>query len=157
MKKPNPAEVASQMSEALKLAREALTHDEVPVGAIITQNGIVVGRGFNRRETDQNPTAHAEVLAIQDAAKNLGSWRLLDCVLHVTLEPCLMCLAACQQARLSKVIYGAKDPKGGALSLGYPLHEDMRTNHRFTVRYEACEASSQILKDFFAAKRALRK
>jgi tRNA(adenine34) deaminase len=141
------------MSHALKLAETARKLDEVPVGAVITHRGVIVGEGFNRRETDQNPVAHAEILAIEAAAKKLGSWRLIDCVLHVTLEPCPMCLAACQQARIQEVVYGAQDSKGGALSLGYKLHEDARTNHRFLVRHEPDEASSQILKDFFAAKR----
>jgi tRNA(adenine34) deaminase len=116
----------------------------------------IIGRGYNLRETQNNPIAHAEILAIQDAARALGSWRLLDCTLVVTLEPCPMCLAACQQARIKEVVYGATDPKGGALSLGYPLHEDKRFNHRFTVRHEENAACQRILKDFFASKRQVR-
>jgi tRNA(adenine34) deaminase len=141
------------MKEALKLAEQASSEDEVPVGAVVMLSGKIVGRGYNRREQDQNPLAHAEILAIQDAAKNLKSWRLNDCELIVTLEPCPMCLAACQQARIKEVIYGAKDPKGGALSLGYSLHEDPKTNHRFTVRFEETPECGKILSQFFEKKR----
>jgi len=164
MKKSSPPEALSQINvdgaimdalgEALKEARNAHALDEVPVGAVVLHEGRVIGRGFNRRESDQNPTAHAEILALQDAARTLGSWRLLNCTLFVTLEPCPMCLAACQQSRISGLIYGAMDPKGGALSLNYALHEDLRLNHRFLVRYVEHVQSSQILKDFFAGKRA---
>src|SRR4051812_22800739 len=102
------------ISEALTLARLAQDADEVPVGAIVVgPDGRVIGRGHNRRETDQDPLAHAEVLAIRDAARALGSWRLVGCKLIVTLEPCPMCLAACQQARVEEVVYGASDAKGG--------------------------------------------
>lgn len=142
------------MQEALLLARRAAAEDEVPVGAVvISPEGQIVGRGYNLREQICNPVAHAEMLAIQDAAKTLGSWRLTDCLLVVTLEPCPMCLAACQQARVVKVIYGAVDPKGGALSLGYLLHQDSRTNHRFEVQYEAEPECGLILSRFFQKKR----
>lgn len=145
----------SPMQEALALAQQAAMEDEVPVGAIVLHKGSIVGRGYNRREKDDNPIAHAEMLAIQDAARSLASWRLIDCELYVTLEPCPMCLAACQQARITRVLYGAIDPKGGALSLGYPLHEDTRTNHRFSVSHEPNAQCGQVLKDFFARKRQL--
>lgn len=141
------------MSEALILAQKAASEDEVPVGAVIIHAGQIVGRGYNLRETLNLPTAHAEIRAIEDAAKNLKSWRLNDAILYVTLEPCPMCLAASQQARIGKIIYGATDPKGGALTLGYRLHEDVRTNHRFAVEHENHAACSQILSDFFAKKR----
>lgn len=146
-------QVQSWMQEALRLAREAATRDEVPVGAVVIKDGQVVGRGYNLRETDQNPLAHAEVLAIQDASKNLGSWRLTGCILVVTLEPCPMCLAACQQARVDEVAYGAVDPKGGALSLNYPLHQDVRINHRFPVVHHPTPECGQVLSEFFQAKR----
>src|SRR5690349_12340440 len=123
------------LSIALELAEQAANEDEVPVGALIVFENRIIGRGYNRREQDQNPLAHAEILAIQEASQSLQTWRLNDCTLVVTLEPCPMCLAACQQARIKHVIYGAKDPKGGALSLGYTLHEDTRTHHRFSVHY----------------------
>jgi tRNA(adenine34) deaminase len=141
------------MEAALELAQNAAALDEVPVGAVVVHQGKIVGRGLNRREQDHNPVAHAEILAIQEAAKNLNSWRLVDCTLYVSLEPCPMCLAACQQARVTEVVYGAKDPKGGALSLGYSLHEDVRTNHRFSVKYEEDPRCGQILSDFFKNKR----
>ncbi len=145
------------MTEALRLAKQAAAEDEVPVGAVVVfREGAserVVGRGHNRREQDQNPCSHAEIEAIICAAQELKSWRLENCTLYVTLEPCPMCLGACQQARLPRVVYGAVDPKGGALSLGYRLHEDARINHRFVVELEANEECGQVLKDFFAAKR----
>ena len=140
--------------EALALAGKAEAQGDVPVGAVVMHEGKVIGRGFNRREADQNPTSHAEIEAIREAAQAIGSWRLIDCDLIVTLEPCPMCLAASQQARLRKVIYGAEDPKGGALSLGYRLHEDARTNHRFTVEYVKDERCSRVLKDFFKRRRS---
>lgn len=143
------------IEEALTVARQAEEAGDVPVGAVVVDvSGRVIGRGFNRREADQNPVSHAEIEAIQEAAKALGSWRLLDCTLYVTLEPCPMCLAACQQARVSAVVYGATDLKGGAISLGYRLNEDVRTNHRFEVIHQANEACSQILKDFFKRRRS---
>lgn len=142
------------LSQALELARKARALDEVPVGAlIINPQGQIIGKGYNLREKQQNPVAHAEVLAIQNAARELGSWRLNDCELFVTLEPCPMCLAACQQARLARVTYGAVDPKGGALSLGYALHADGRTNHRFEVVHHPFQECGQILSEFFSRKR----
>ena len=143
----------SWMIDALKLARKAAEQDEVPVGAVIVHNGKIIGSGYNLRETHQSPIAHAEIMAIQEAARTLGSWRLTDCVLYVTLEPCPMCLAACQQSRVSRVIYGAKDPKGGALSLGYLLHQDERTHHRFEVVFEEDAECGNILSQFFQKKR----
>lgn len=142
------------LARALELAREAAERGEVPVGAVVVDgNGAIVGEGRNFREEKQSPVGHAEIAAIEAAAAKLGSWRLLGCTLYVTLEPCPMCLAAAQQARVARVVYGTPDPKGGAISLGYSLHADERTNHRFAVeRVETPEASS-ILKKFFAAKR----
>lgn len=144
------------LASALIQAQLAAAQDEVPVGAIIVRAGQIVGVGYNQREQFQNPIAHAEILAIQDAAKNIGSWRLLDCTLYCTLEPCPMCLAASQQARIKAVVYGAIDLKGGALSLGYRLHEDLRTNHRFSARYSQVSGCSEILKEFFVKKRNSR-
>jgi tRNA(adenine34) deaminase len=147
------------LSEALALAEIAVREDEVPVGAVVirsdptTYKQEIVGRGYNRREQDENPVAHAEILALQDAAKNTGHWRLTHCALYVTLEPCPMCLAACQQARIEQVFYGASDAKGGALSLGYPLHQDSRTHHRFEVEARETPECSLILKRFFQKKR----
>ena len=150
---PFQERVGAWMQEALFLAQKAASEDEVPVGAIVVYQNRIIGRGYNRREQIQDPLAHAEIMAIQEAAKALGSWRLVDCTLVVTLEPCPMCLAASQQARVQEVIYGTSDPKGGALSLGYRLHEDRRTNHRFSVTLVEMSSCSQILKDFFRLKR----
>ena len=122
--------------EALKHATDALTRDEVPVGAIIVKDGIVIAYGSNTREEMQDPTGHAEMTAIREAAKALSSWRLINCELYVTLEPCPMCLSACQQARLKRVVYGAKDEKGGAICLGYHVHQDVKLNHQFEAIYE---------------------
>ncbi len=141
------------LKEAVFLAQKAAAEDEVPVGAIVVHKGSIIGRGHNRREQSQDPLAHAEVIAIQEAAAHLGSWRLIDCLLVVTLEPCPMCLAASQQARIQEVVYGAQDPKGGALSLGYRLHQDTRTHHRFLATHVDYPPCSLILKDFFQKKR----
>jgi tRNA(adenine34) deaminase len=142
------------LEQALELARQAAKEDEVPVGAVIIDaEGNLIGQGYNLREKDQNPVAHAEILAIQNAARGIDSWRLSGCTLYVTLEPCPMCLAACQQARLNTVIYGARDPKGGALSLGYELHQDKRFNHRFTVMQVESPECGAILSEFFSRKR----
>ncbi len=141
------------MTEALALARQAASQDEVPVGAVVIHDGKIIGRGHNRRESDDDPTAHAEIFAIREAAKALGDWRLVGCTLVVTLEPCPMCLAASQLARVEKIVYGAADPKGGALSLGYKLNEDARTNHRFPVEHVETPECGAVLKEFFSAKR----
>ena len=141
------------MQQAIELAQAAALKDEVPVGAVILHEGKVVGTGANHRETDQNPLGHAEIAAILDASRTLASWRLENCEVYVTLEPCPMCLGALQQARVKRVIFGATDPKGGALSLGYRLHEDQRTHHRFAVDFVPDAQCSQILSDFFKAKR----
>ena len=151
----SPDFLPDYMNEALELARAAALEDEVPVGAVIVFAGEVVGRGKNSREKNQNPLGHAELSAIEQASKKIGSWRLIDCDLYVTLEPCPMCLSACQQARVRKVIYGASDEKGGAICLGYHVHNDEKMNHRFDVAYEAREECSTMLKDFFAKKRSI--
>jgi tRNA(adenine34) deaminase len=148
-------DLKAMMDLAVELAHEAAALDEVPVGAVVVElaTGRIIGRGMNRRETRHDPAGHAEIEALQDAARNLQSWRLVDCALIVTLEPCPMCLAAAQQARIDKIVYSAEDPKGGALSLGYRLHEDARTNHRFIVeRFEVAECSD-VLREFFRKKR----
>jgi tRNA(adenine34) deaminase len=144
---------AEYLREALEEARLAAGEDEVPVGAVIVHAGKVVGTGRNHREKLQSALSHAEIHSIEAASKTIGSWRLVDCELFVTLEPCPMCLAACQQARIKRVVYGAKDPKGGAISLGYLLHEDARTNHRFPVEYVEDSECGSILTEFFRKKR----
>jgi tRNA(adenine34) deaminase len=145
--------VKAALAEALKLAEKAAQEDEVPVGAVVVHEGKIIGRGYNRREQDHNPIAHAEISAILEASRSLQSWRLSDCTLVVTLEPCPMCLAACQQARVAEVYYGAQDPKGGALSLGYSLHENPKTNHRFPMYFVDEPPCGAVLSDFFSKKR----
>jgi tRNA(adenine34) deaminase len=146
------------MRLALDQARIAFDAGEVPVGAVIVHGGRVVGEGYNQREALQDPTAHAEMIAMTQAAQALGSWRLLDCVLYVTLEPCPMCAGASVQARIPTIIYGATDPKAGACHTLYQITSDPRLNHQATaisgVLREECRA---ILQEFFAQQRALGK
>lgn len=141
------------MTEALKQARKAYDLDEVPVGAILVRNDRILARAHNLREKTNDPSSHAEIEAIRKASRKLSSWRLEGCELFVTLEPCMMCLAACQQARLKKITFGAWDKKGGALSLGFRFHEDPRTHHRFDVTFEECSEGSLLLSQFFREKR----
>jgi tRNA(adenine34) deaminase len=142
------------MDLALDEARQAADHGDVPVGAVVIHDGEVIARGHNRREVDQDPTAHAELLALQGAAKVLGSWRLSGASLYVTLEPCPMCAGALVNARVDHVIYGCADPKAGAVRSFYALCEDPRLNHRVQVtRGVRAEACAELLKDFFAKLR----
>lgn len=122
------------MDEALAEARAALEHGDIPVGAVVVHSGAVVGRGHNRREADRDPTAHAEILALREASARLGRWRLFDCALYVTIEPCPMCAGAAQQARIDLVVYGAPDEKAGAARSVFELLDDSRLNHRAKVR-----------------------
>ena len=145
----------SPMDRAIELAQIAASLGEVPVGAVVVHDGKIIGEGHNRRESNQDPLGHAEIIAIQAAAKNIGSWRLNDCELWVTLEPCPMCLGASQQARLKKVIYGATDPKGGALSLGFQHHDHPKLNHRFEVEFRETAICSEMLSDFFRQRRKI--
>ena len=142
------------MREALRMAQAALEHDEVPVGCLIVHDGRVVGRAHNQREMLQDPTAHAEMIAITQAAEALGSWRLTGCTLYVTLEPCAMCAGAMVLARLDRLVYGAGDPKAGAVESVFRLLDEPRLNHRVKVtagvRREECGA---ILTQFFRKKR----
>ena len=144
------------MRRALALAEEAAKIGEVPVGAIVVNSaGEVVGAGFNRREADQDPTAHAEILAIRQAAARVGSWRLLDCDLYVTLEPCAMCAGAIVLARLRRLIYGASDPKAGFCGSLGDLVRDERLNHRVErVAGVLNEECGETLRRFFAGLRA---
>ncbi len=142
------------MQLALDEARAALAHDDVPIGAVVVHDGGVIGRGHNRREVDQDPTAHAEVLAIRQAAAVLGSWRLEGCTLAVTLEPCAMCAGAIVLARVPTVVYGATDPKAGAAGSLMDLLDDPRLNHRCeVVRDVRAQECGDLLRDFFRARR----
>jgi tRNA(Arg) A34 adenosine deaminase TadA len=142
------------MALALALARGAALVDEVPVGAIVVCDGLVIAQAHNRRELDQDPTAHAEILALRQAAAVLGSWRLCGCTLYVTLEPCAMCAGALVHARVDAVVYGCDDPKAGAVRTLYSLCEDSRLNHRLQVTGGVlAEECATVLREFFAALR----
>ena len=146
------------MSQAYAEAQAAFAADEVPVGAVIVRNGQVIAAAHNGREQLRDPTAHAEMVAITQAAAALESWRLEGCTLYVTLEPCPMCAGAILQARIEKVVYGADDPKAGAVSSLFQLLSDSRLNHRTeVVRGVMAEPCGQILTDFFAEKRRMGK
>jgi len=146
------------MAQAYAQAQAALAADEVPVGAVIVHEGRVIGAAHNGREQLRDPTAHAEMIAITQAAAALDSWRLEGCTLYVTLEPCPMCAGAILQARISEVVYGADDPKAGAAGSLFQLLDDSRLNHRSeVVGGVMAEPCGQILSDFFAAKRRRNK
>jgi tRNA(adenine34) deaminase len=142
------------MREALVLARDAGARGEVPVGAVALFEGRIVGRGSNARESANDPTAHAELLAIQDAARTLGRWRLTGVTVVVTLEPCAMCAGAMVLARIDRLIYAASDPKAGAVGSLMDLSQDARLNHRFAVeRGLLAEEAGELLRSFFRARR----
>ncbi len=145
------------MDEALIEAEKAYREDEVPIGAVIVDSsGVILSRAHNVKEKNYNPCGHAEILAITEAAKKLNNWRLINCSLFVTLEPCPMCLSAMIQARIGTLYFGAYDPKGGSLSLNYNLYKDEKLNHAFPVvgglRHFEC---SKVLSRFFREKRAV--
>lgn len=142
------------MRAALDEAHAALAHDDVPIGAVVVHAGRVIGRGHNERERRQDPTAHAEVLALREAAAALGSWRVLDSTLYVTLEPCAMCAGAIVLSRIPRVVYGAADPKAGAAGSIMDVLGDERLNHRPTVEAGVLgEACGDLLRAFFAERR----
>jgi tRNA(adenine34) deaminase len=142
------------MREALGLARQAAESGEVPVGAVVVKAGAVVGRGYNRPLSGKDPTAHAEVMALRDAAERIGNYRLGECELYVTLEPCAMCAGAIMHARVSRVVYGAADPKSGACGSVVDLFAEGRLNHHATiVGGVMAEEAARLLQDFFSARR----
>lgn len=142
------------MALALEEARLAVAEGEVPIGALVVCDGAIVSRAHNTREMDSDPTAHAELLAIREASQRLGRWRLSDCTVYVTLEPCPMCAGAMHQARIERLVYGAPDPKAGAVGTLYGLSSDERLNHRFAVTSGILsEESAALLKDFFDSLR----
>lgn len=143
------------MRLALKLARQAVDWGEVPVGAVVVYRGAVISQAFNLRETLRDPSAHAERIALTLAGRALNSWRLDECVLYVTLEPCPMCAGAIVQARVPLVVYGARDPKAGACDSLYRLTDDPRFNHRARVSGGMlAEESSALLTNFFQGRRS---
>lgn len=142
------------MTLALGEARLAEAHGDVPVGAVVTRHGVVLAARHNERELDGDPTAHAEILAIRDAAAAIGNWHLDECTLYVTLEPCTMCAGALVNARMLRVVYGATDPKAGAGGSLYNLLAEPRLNHRCVVETGLmAEECGALLKAFFAARR----
>ncbi len=146
------------MRVALDLAEQAASQDEVPVGAVIVADGRVVGRGFNQRESQRNPLLHAEISAIDMAAKELGQWRLSECAIYVTLEPCIMCVGAILQARLNRLVFGCLDAKAGAVESLYRLCEDRRLNHQLpAVGGVLGDQAGELLSRFFSRLRARKR
>jgi tRNA(adenine34) deaminase len=156
-----PADDVSQIQQeafmrlALNEARAAQEEGEVPVGAIVVRGEEVLGRGHNRSITDSDPSGHAEIVALRDAARKVANHRLIGCTLYVTVEPCAMCAGAIVQARLARLVYGCADPKAGAVRTLYRIADDERLNHRAEVVSGILEADcSAILREFFRAKRS---
>jgi len=142
------------MNLALKEARRAAEEDEIPVGAVIVHEGKILGRAHNQREKLHDPTAHAEMIAITQAAEALGRWRLNGCTLYVTVEPCPMCAGAIVLARIERLVFGAEDPKGGACGSLYNIPEDRRLNHRVKVEKKVLEEKCRaVLQEFFSRMR----
>jgi tRNA(adenine34) deaminase len=145
------------MEQAIAEAELAAAHDDVPIGAVVLRDDEVLARTHNRREVDGDPTAHAEVLALRAAARTLGTWRLEGCTLYVTLEPCTMCAGASVLARIARLVFGADDPKAGAVGALYDIPRDPRLNHRVeVVRGIEAERCGELLTAFFAARRRPR-
>jgi tRNA(adenine34) deaminase len=146
------------MRAALEMARQAEAAGEVPVGAVVVKEGAIIGRGFNAPISRRDPAAHAEMMALRDAAQYLGNYRLVGCELFVTLEPCAMCVGAMFHARIARVVYGARDPKTGAAGSVVDLFAEQRLNHHAgAVGGVLAEECGKVLSDFFAARRAQRR
>lgn len=142
------------MQQALLLAREAAAYDEVPVGAVVVQDGVVIGCGFNQPISRHDPSAHAEIMALRDAAARLGNYRLPGCTLYITLEPCVMCVGAIIHARIARVVFAARDPKTGACGSVVDLFAETRLNHHAEVTGGVlAEECGALLSSFFAARR----
>ena len=143
------------MQEAITLAHQAWAEGEVPVGAVVVQDGKIIGRGYNRPIAGHDPTAHAEVQALRDAAQRVGNYRLPGCTLYVTLEPCVMCTGAILHARIARVVYGARDPKTGAHGSVINLYAEPRLNFHAQIEEGVLAGEcAQLLTDFFAERRA---
>lgn len=146
------------MQLALEEARLAAHADEVPIGAVVVRDGKVIARSRNTREGDRNPAGHAEFNAMLEAAASQNAWRLSGCTVYVTLEPCIMCAGLMHQARIDRCVYGAPDPKAGALGSLYMVNQDDRLNHTFDVEAGVLEEEcAQLLREFFATKRERNK
>jgi tRNA(adenine34) deaminase len=146
------------MQQALVEAETAARLGEVPIGAVVVRGGEVIGRGYNLRETSNDPTTHAEMVAIREAAAALGSWRLTDCMLYVTLEPCVMCMGAIILARIPRLVFACRDPRAGAVGSIYDFSRDERFNHRVEVSEGVlANECSELLSGFFQSLRARKK
>ncbi len=146
------------MKKALIEAKKAFEADEVPIGAVVVKDGKITARAFNNREASHDPTGHAEIIALRKAAKKLHSWRLENTTLYVTIEPCSMCAGASVWARVGRIVYGAKEPKGGALGSSYHLYEQKNLNHYPDVTSGVLEAEcSQLISLYFKTKRIQKK
>jgi len=142
------------MREALSEAQKAFRKGEIPIGAVLVHRGEIIARNHNRREELHDPTAHAEILVLREAGAILGGWRLPETTLYVTIEPCPMCAGALVQARVSRLVYGAADAKGGAVASLYRIATDERLNHRLTVTAGVLEAEAgELMRRFFQARR----
>ncbi len=149
-----PITAAAAMALALDEARAAIVHDDVPVGAVVVHAGRVIAARHNERELTDDPSAHAEILAMRDAAAALGQWRLDECTLYVTLEPCAMCAGAAVNARLGELVYAATDPKAGAVDSHFRLADGDVLNHRVAVSSGLCaDEAGELLRTFFRARR----
>jgi len=143
------------MAQALAEARAALEHGDVPVGAVVVHDGQVIAARHNERELTHDPSAHAEILAMRDAARAIGQWRLDECTLYVTLEPCAMCAGAAVNARLGRLVYGAHDPKAGAVTSHFGLLDSDVLNHRVAVTSGVdAQESAELLRSFFRERRS---
>lgn len=146
------------MRAALEQAQRAAQAGEVPVGAVVVKDGEIVGRGFNAPITRHDPSAHAEMMAMRDAARRIGNYRLVGCELFVTLEPCVMCVGAMFHARIARVVYGAKEPKTGAAGSVFNLFTEPRLNHHARIEGGVlAEECGRVMSDFFAARRVQQK
>jgi len=146
------------MREALLLARQAAAIGEVPVGALVVCDGAIIGRGFNQPISGHDPTAHAEIIALRDAAKSVGNYRLAGCSLYVTIEPCTMCFGAAVHARLERIIYGATEPKSGCIESNLQLARQDCFNHQiFVLGGVLSDECSALISEFFAARRLQKK
>ncbi|MBO8126876.1 MAG: nucleoside deaminase [Firmicutes bacterium] len=142
------------MAAALEEAEQAFAKGEIPIGAVIVKDGEIIGRGHNLKETEKDPTLHAEIVAIRDAARNLGTWRLTGTTIYVTIEPCPMCAGALVQARIRRLVYGADDLKAGAVGSLWDIVRDPRLNHRLEVRRGVLEnEAKELVQKFFTRLR----
>ena len=146
------------MKDAIAEARKALAEDEIPIGAVVVNKGEIIGRGHNCRKNCSEPFGHAEIAAVKEAAQRLGTWRFDDCVIYVTLEPCVMCAGMLVQARMGRIVFGARDPKAGGCRSLYEITSDPRMYHKCEITEGVCETeAAEILRQFFINRREKQK